>query len=328
MRHTTFAGKTLRRCTVALAAASFALTASSASKEKVVPVTPFELSQVQVSSPTILKVQRLATSYLLGLDADRLVSPYLREAGLQPEVESYTNWENTGLDGHICGHYLSGLASMYAATGDARLKERLDYTVGQLKRAQEVAPDDYLCGVPGGKVMWNEISKGAIHAGAFSLNEKWVPLYNIHKTMAGLRDAYVYGKNNKAKDMFLKLCNWFLNITKNLSDSQIQDMLVSEHGGLNEVFADAYDMTGNKKYIAMARKLTHNTILTPLLRKEDKLTGMHANTQIPKVIGIMKIAHLTQDSEWRYASDEFWHNVVDSRTVRGQRRATRSTCLG
>ncbi|MCH5717959.1 glycoside hydrolase family 127 protein [Niabella hibiscisoli] len=47
--------------------------------------------------------EEVDTRYILALNADRLLAPYLREAGLTPKMASYPNWENTGLDGHIGG---------------------------------------------------------------------------------------------------------------------------------------------------------------------------------------------------------------------------------
>lgn len=273
----------------------------------------FSLTDVKVTSPTVLHAQMLAKDYILGIDADRLLAPYFKEAGLTPLAESYTNWENTGLDGHIGGHYLSALAYMYAATADARLKERMDYFVQQLARAQ--ASDGYLCGVPGGKAMWADVFSGRIDAGAFSLNGKWVPLYNIHKIMAGLRDAYQVGGNTDARLMFINLCSWFEKNAAKLSDDQIQRMLISEHGGLNEIMADAYHITGEYRYLQMARKLTHKVILDPLLKQEDQLTGIHANTQIPKIIGVERVSQVDNDADWRNAADFFWHAVTDNRSV-------------
>lgn len=283
--------------------------------DKAKRVEAFSLSDVRVTSPTLLRVQRLAMDYMMGLDADRLVAPYLKEAGLTPKAENYPNWESMGLDGHICGHYLSGLAHMYAATGESRIRERLDYTVAQLAEAQQAAGDGYLSGVPGGRQMWNRVFEGNIDAGAFSLNGKWVPLYNIHKPMAGLRDAYWVGGCRQAREVFVKLCSWFADGLSKLSDEKLQQMLISEHGGLNEVFADAYEITGSTKYLTLAKRLTHNSVLTPLLEGQDRLNGMHANTQIPKIIGVERIACLDHDSHWHDAADFFWQTVTTKRSV-------------
>lgn len=278
-------------------------------------VKSFSLSEVRLLPSPFLNAQELDKKYLLELEADRLLAPFLREAGLTPKAESYTNWENTGLDGHIGGHYLSALSLMYASTGDKQIKERLDYMIAELKRCQDANGNGYIGGVPGGNAMWKEIKAGKINASGFGLNGKWVPLYNIHKTYAGLRDAWEYAGNKEAKEIFIKMTDWMIDVTAGLSDDQMQDMLRSEHGGLNETFADVYAITGDKKYLDLAHRFSHQFILDPLLKKEDKLTGLHANTQIPKVIGYKRIADLEGNKEWSDAAKYFWDIVVKNRSV-------------
>ena len=58
-----------------------------------------------------MQAEQVDIDYILEMDEDRLLAPFLKEAGLHAKKASYGNWENTGLDGHIGGHYLS-------ATGD------------------------------------------------------------------------------------------------------------------------------------------------------------------------------------------------------------------
>lgn len=253
--------------------------------------------------------------YLLALDPDRLLAPYLKEAGLEPKANNYPNWESTGLDGHIGGHYLSALSYMYAATGNHEIGDRLDYMLSELKRCQDAAGDGYLSGIPQGRKLWNEIAAGDIRVSTFNLNGCWVPLYNIHKIYAGLRDAYIQTNDSRALDMLIKLTDWMAELASKLTDEQIQEMLRSEHGGLNEIFADVAAITGKTEYIDLARRFSHRAILDPLLNGEDSLTGIHANTQIPKVIGYKRIADVDGDRSWSDAADYFWTNVTYKRSV-------------
>ena len=275
----------------------------------------FKLKDVRLLSSPFLKAEETDQTYMLSLNPDRLLAPYLKEAGLTPKAESYGNWENTGLDGHIGGHYVSALSLMYASTGDAKVKERLDYMIDELEKCQLKNGNGYLSGVPGGKEIWAQIKSGNIKASSFSLNGRWVPLYNIHKTFAGLHDAYAIAGNEKAKQMLIKLTDWCIDLVAGLTDQQIQELLKSEHGGLNEVFADVYEITGDKKYLKLARQFSDQSILKPLLLQKDALNGMHANTQIPKVIGFEQIALVDQDTSWGKAADFFWQTVVNHRTV-------------
>ena len=293
---------------VALAMAS--LTASAQLPTR---IETFPISSVRLGDSQFLKNQQMDIHYLLGLDADRLLAPYMKEAGLTPKADNYTNWENTGLDGHIGGHYLSALSYMYAATGNEEIGRRLDYFLGELKRCQD--SDGYLSGVPNGRKIWKELAEGNIRANSFGLNDRWVPLYNIHKIYAGLRDAWLQCGRKDAKDMLVKLTDWMMNEVSKLSDDQIQQMLISEHGGLNESFADVADITKDKKYLKLAHQFSDKKMLDPLLKREDNLTGKHANTQIPKIIGYKRIADLEGLEDWDRAAQFFWDVVINQRSV-------------
>lgn len=278
-------------------------------------VSYFPLQDVKLLESPFLQAQQTDLHYIMAMEPDRLLAPFLREAGLTPKAPSYTNWENTGLDGHIGGHYISALSMMYAATGDTAIYNRLNYMLNELHRAQQAVGTGFIGGTPGSLQLWKEIKAGNIRAGGFDLNGKWVPLYNIHKTYAGLRDAYLYAGSDLARQMLVALTDWMIDITAGLTDQQMQDMLRSEHGGLNETFADVAEITGDKKYLELARRFSHKVILDPLVKDEDRLTGMHANTQIPKVIGYKRIADLAQDQNWDHAARFFWNTVVNHRSV-------------
>lgn len=275
----------------------------------------FPLAAVHLLDSPFQQAQQTDKAYMLALDPDRLLAPYQAEAGIQPKEPRYGNWENTGLDGHTGGHYLSALALMYAATNDVQVQQRLTYMVDELDRCQQQNGNGYLGGVPGGKAMWQQVKAGNIKANSFGLNDKWVPLYNLHKTYAGLRDAYLIGGNAKAKGMLIKLTDWCLDLSAGLTDAQIQDMLRSEHGGLNEVFADVASITGEAKYLTLAQRFSHRAVLEPLLAGQDVLNGMHANTQIPKVIGFERVAEVGGDRAWGNAAGFFWKTVIENRTV-------------
>lgn len=275
----------------------------------------FSLQEVELKESLFKNAQTVDLKYILVLEPDRLLAPFLREAGLEPKAESYPNWENTGLDGHIGGHYLTALSLMYASTGNQEVLGRLEYMLSELKRVQDAYGTGYIGGVPGSKELWQEIKSGKLNPGSFSLNDRWVPLYNIHKTYAGLLDAYQHAGNALARQMLIEYTDWIIDITKDLSDEQIQSLLISEYGGLNEVFAEVAKITGEEKYLHLARQFSQEILLHPLSEEKDILNGMHANTQIPKVVGFEAIAALSGDENYHEAAKYFWENVVNKRTV-------------
>ncbi|HAN00392.1 MAG TPA: glycosyl hydrolase [Marinilabiliales bacterium] len=275
----------------------------------------FQLSEVHLHDGPFLQARKADIAYLLALDPDRLLSPFLKDAGLKPLKENYGNWENTGLDGHMGGHYLSALAFMYASTGETELLNRIEYMITWLKRCQEKNGNGYVGGIPSGREFWIEIAEGNIDAGAFSLNHRWVPLYNIHKLFAGLYDVYINTGNVDALEILIKLTDWFYETTRNLNNEQIQTLLISEHGGLNEVFVNVAELTGTAKYLEMARKFSHRAVLEPLIQQKNELTGLHANTQIPKVIGFERYAQATKNKLWDSAAVFFWNTVINDWTI-------------
>src|SRR5476649_1363116 len=292
---------------VLMATAIGSFTAASGQQK----MQPFKLNQVQLLKSPFLSAEQTDLKYMLKLEPDRLLAPFLREAGLKPKAQSYGNWESTGLDGHTAGHYLTALAQMYAAEGSAECKKRLDYMVSELGRCQENNKNGYVGGVPGGMHMWAQVKTGDFS----EFNRKWVPWYNLHKLFAGLRDCYLLAGSEPAKKEFIRLADWANDEISGLSDKQMQSMLNMEHGGMDEVLADAYALTGDKKYLALAEKFCHKQVLDPLEKHVDNLTGLHANTQIPKVVGFQRIAELSNDSSYSSAARFFWQTVVSNRSI-------------
>ncbi|TKB96259.1 glycoside hydrolase family 127 protein [Pedobacter cryophilus] len=274
-------------------------------------VQAFKSQEVQLLSSDFSKAQATDLKYMMALEPDRLLAPYLREAGLTPKATNYKNWESDGLDGHIGGHYLTALSLMYASTGDVKVKERLNYMLQELKKCQDKNGDGYLGGVPGSKVFWAKIFNGEVE----KVSEKWVPFYNIHKTFAGLRDAWLYTQNKQAKAMLLKFANWHVALSSKLTDKQMETLLRTEYGGVNEVLADVAAITGDKKYLLAAQKFSQKAILNPLIKHEDKLDNLHANTQIPKIIGFKRIAEIDGNEDYNQAARFFWETVTQRRSV-------------
>ena len=280
----------------------------------------FDLKNITITNGPFKHACELNIETLLQYDVDKLLAPYLREAGLNTITDSYNNWEKDGLDGHIGGHYLSALALHFATTQNKECKARLDYMVSELKRCQSNSKNGkgYIGGVPVNKIidnkncnLWTELRNGNIGV----IWKYWVPWYNIHKIYAGLRDAWLYGENNDAKLMFIELCDWGVEFISNLDDNQIENMLANEFGGMNEIFADAYKITGEEKYILAAKKFNHKEIFESMKNKIDNLDNKHANTQVPKAVGYQRIAEVYNDSDNNIAANFFWETVVNNRTL-------------
>ena len=275
----------------------------------------FPIGDVTLLDGPLKKARDLNIKTLLQYDCDRLLAPYRKEAGLEPRKKTYPNWD--GLDGHVGGHYLTAMA-INAATGNDECRQRMEYMISELQACADANVKNhpewgrgYVGGMPNSERIWSTFKKGdfGVYFGS------WAPFYNLHKMFAGLRDAWVYCGNEQAKTLFLGFCDWAIDLTAGLSDEQMERMLGNEHGGMNEVLADAYAMTKEKKYLDAARRFSHRRLLTPMSQRQDCLDNMHANTQVPKVVGFERISELAGDEVYHTASAFFWDIVTGERSL-------------
>jgi DUF1680 family protein len=290
-----------------------AATQPSANLELTLQAEPFPLSRVRLIDGPFKDRQDINDRYLRMVEPDRLLAGFRQQAKLPAKADRYGGWEARDINGHGLGHYLSALSLQYAAAGEPWIAERISYIVDELAACQRANGDGYV--LPEPKKVYEDIRAGRIKASSFSLNDCWVPNYTLHKVMAGLRDAYRLTGNKEALDVERQLADWLNTILSGLSDAQIQEMLKAEHGGMNEVLSDLSVDTHNPEYLRMAQSdFTHNAVLGPLMRGEDRLTGLHGNTQIPKLIGLAREYELTSDPQFRTAVETFWDSVVNKRS--------------
>ncbi len=275
-------------------------------------VLPFEIEDVKLLDGPFKRATELNIKTLLNYEPDRFLAKFRSEAGLKPKAESYHGWEDNTIAGHSLGHYLTAIVQMYQTTGDKEFLKRVNYIVDELYDCQKADGDGYLGAFPNGKkILEDQVAKGDIRSQGFNLNGIWVPFYTEHKVMDGLFHAYKYCGNKKALEINVRFADWLATVVKNLNDSQIQDMLNCEHGGINEALAELYACTGNQKYLKLSEVFYHKAILDPLSHGVDVLSGKHANTQIPKLIGLARIYELTGNQADRKAAEFFWDRVVN-----------------
>ena len=275
----------------------------------------FPLGDVKLLDGPLKRARDLNIQTLLQYDCDRLLAPYRIQAGLEPRKKAYPNWD--GLDGHVGGHYLAAMA-MNAATGNEECRRRMEYMLSELQECADAHVKNhpewgkgYVGGMPDSENIWSKFKKGD-----FSVYSRaWAPFYNLHKMYAGLRDAWLYCGNEQAKKLFLGFCDWAIDLTAGLTDAQMEQMMGNEHGGMNEVLADGYAISGNPKYLTVARRFSHRMLLNPMSQRVDNLDNLHANTQVPKAVGFARIAELGGDENYNDAAEFFWDIVTGERSL-------------
>ncbi len=285
------------------------------SKVKVLPVVPvkayaFPLNQVTLLESPFRQAMQADLTFLKELQPDRLSAEFRSHSGLKPKAEKYGGWESSGLAGHTLGHYLSACAMHYASTKDPEYLKRVNYIIDELDECQKARQTGYIGAIPKEDTVFAEVAKGDIRSRGFDLNGAWSPWYTVHKVMAGLLDAHLYADNTKALEINVRMANWVGETLKNLTDEQIQKMLLCEYGGMNELLVNTYSLTKDKKFLDLSYKFHDRWILDSLAHHKDILPGKHSNTQIPKLIGTVRRYELTGNKEDYESASFFWNTVV------------------
>ncbi len=302
----------------------------------------FDLEEVTLLDSPFKTAMQTNNKLLLQYDVDRLLTPFIREAKLTGKEGKYKYWlsqhpsfSNWGLDswsleGHVGGHYLTALALAYAAATDettkTKMKERLDYMLEILKDCQDAytgntaGMEGFIGGQPITQI-WTGLYSNNLEP--FRQYGGWVPFYCQHKVLAGLRDAWIYTGSELARDLYKGVCDWSVKVVSKLSDSDMQNVLGWEHGGMNETLADAAALFGESKYLTAAVKYSHKYMIDNMQTlNKTFLDGKHANTQVPKYIGFERICqeylrkgNTTAATTYKKAAHNFWKDVAENRTV-------------
>ena len=314
-RRELLAGAGALALSVASASAVRAATGSLATSAKPLPLTAVRLRPSDFA--TAVEVNR---AYLHRLSPDRLLHNFRKYAGLEPKGPIYGGWESDTIAGHTLGHYLTALVLTWQQTGDPEMRRRADYIVDELAEAQAKRGNGYVGAlgrkrkdgtIVDGEEIFPEVMKGDIRSGGFDLNGSWSPLYTVHKLFAGLLDVHAAWGNAKALAVTEGLGGYFERVFAALTPAQVQQVLGCEYGGLNESYAELYARTRNPRWLKMAELLYDDRVLDPLTRREDKLANFHANTQVPKLIGLARIHEVSGGAPAKAtAARFFWETVT------------------
>lgn len=282
--------------------------ASGAVREAVdTKLKAFSLSQVRLRPGIFLDQLESNQSFVESLPNDRLLHTFRQTAGIPSSADPLGGWEHPRgeLRGHFAGgHVLSACALLHVATGGDAIKQKGNVLVAELAKCQQkLNADGYLSAYP--TSFYDRLREG---------KRVWAPFYTYHKIFAGHLDMYTLCGNEQALATAEKMAAWTEKYLKPLGDEQWAKMQMVEHGGMNESLFNLYAITGKEQYLALARRFEHKKFFDPLAERKDELKGLHANTNIPKVIGAARGYELTGDQRYHDIADYFWHQVVAQRT--------------
>jgi DUF1680 family protein len=285
-----------------------------AMEDKLVPkLYSFDLQDVKLLDSRFKENMEREQQWLKSIPVKSLLHSFRTNAGVYSAGEGgymvmkrLGGWESLDCDirGHTTGHILSGLALMYASTHDELYKVKADSIVKGLAEVQQaLGPDGYLSAFPEELINRNIAGKSV-----------WVPWYTLHKIYSGLIDQYLYCDNKQALEIVTKMGDWAYNKLKPATAEQRTRMLRVEFGGINESFYNLYAITGKPEYKWLGEFFYHKEVLDPLEQGKDNLDKKHANTFIPKILGLIRSYELEGSSTGATIAPFFWKTVVAHHT--------------
>ncbi|MEV0175913.1 beta-L-arabinofuranosidase domain-containing protein [Streptomyces sp. NPDC050803] len=274
---------------------------------------PFALGQVRLTASRWLDNQNRTQTYLRFVDVDRLLYNFRANHRLSTNgAASNGGWDAPTFPfrTHMQGHFLTAWAQLYAVTGDTTCRDKAAHMVTELAKCQANNGaagfnSGYLSGFP-------ESDFSALEARTLSNGN--VPYYTIHKTLAGLLDVWRHMGSTQARDVLLSLAGWVDWRTGRLSGQQMQAMLGTEFGGMNAVLTDLYQQTGDARWLTAAQRFDHASVFDPLASNQDQLSGLHANTQVPKWIGAAREFKASGTTRYRDIAANAWNICVNAHT--------------
>lgn len=267
--------------------------------------TRMELGQVVLTEGPLKDRFDWNDAYIRHLDLDRLLYWYRHFGGVgnAEGVQPYPDWESGPLwYGITMGHYLSACAMMYQSTEDPWYLGRVEESVDALAECQK----------PNGLLFAMEEDRfDRIEAGQ-DINQAGPAFYYIHKTLAGLIDAYECCGSQKALDVAQKLADWVYEKTQSYLEHGTRLTVLSvEYGGIAEPLYELYAITGSQKALEAAHFFQEDGIKRYWVNEFDHLKGLHANTTIPKAIGFVRAYMAGEGEDYLKAAEFFWELVME-----------------
>jgi len=286
--------------------AVFATLGSPAIKPLAPRARLFESGEIRLLDSPFLRAQEWNSGYIKRIDVDRLLHNFRLNAGLPSNAQPLGGWEDPTceLRGHFAGHYLSGCALTFAATGDADMRSRGAHLVAGLAECQQrLGASGYLSAFP--LSYFDRLAAG---------KEVWAPFYTLHKILAGLLDMHEHAQNAQALTIAIGMAGWTDAWTRARDEAAMQKVLEVEFGGMNDALYRLAGLTGDARWIGVGDRFSKKRVFEPLAGQKDMLRGLHMNTHVPQVIGAERRYELTGDDRFRDVSEFFWQTVTQTRT--------------
>ncbi|MDR3688011.1 MAG: glycoside hydrolase family 127 protein [Fimbriimonas sp.] len=266
---------------------------------------PFDMGQVRLLDGLEKREMEADLRYIKSIDTDGLLFPFRHNAGLPTPGKPFGGWESPSSEirGTFTAHYLTTLALMYKSTGDVWLKSRAGYLVEELSKCQRALGGKFLAGIPTSYLDRVETGRPI-----------WAPYYVVEKLVTGLLDVYQVFENAHALDMARRMGEYLRSRGAKLTDGQLDATMHTEYGGMAMMEYNLYAIAHNRADLDYAHRFDEAAILGPLALRHDSLSGLHANTNIPKILGAARRYELLDDPSYRTVVEYFWDRIANHRS--------------
>ncbi|MDF2985908.1 MAG: putative glycosylase [Eubacterium sp.] len=280
---------------------------------------PFELGSVTIEDKVFAAGRDRDYQYLLSVNDDQLLYNFRDASGLDTKnAPPAEGWDapDCNLRGHTTGHYLSAIAQAYASSKDEKFKKKIDYMITELGKCQDAmaASGKFNPGFLSGysEEQFDKLEELTTYP------KIWAPYYTLHKIMAGLVDCYLLAGNILALDICTKLGDWVYNRLSRLTEEKLTKMwalyIAGEFGGINEVMAQLYGLTGKQEYLKAAEYFDNDKLYVPMSENIDTLGGIHSNQHVPQVVGVMEMFRQNKKPYYYKIAKNFWEMVINNHT--------------
>jgi len=246
--------------------------------------------------------------YMVSLKTESLLQNHYLEAGLwaplgKPE-EAHWGWESptSPVRGEFLGTWLSGAAHLVASTGDPEIKGKADTIVSELARCQEENGGEWGGSIPEKYLDWLRRGKKVM-----------APHCTVYRNMMGLYEMYALAGSQQALEILVRWARWFTRWTGQFTQDQMDAILEVETGGMLEVWANLYGVTGEKAHRELINRYDRRRFFDPLAAGKEMLTNMHANTTVPEIHGAARAWEVTGEERWRRIVEAYWKSAVVDR---------------
>ncbi|HEX8522039.1 MAG TPA: beta-L-arabinofuranosidase domain-containing protein [Tepidisphaeraceae bacterium] len=194
------------------------------------PLKPFNYEGVRLLDSHWRRQQKEVLEYYLAVPSDNYLIGFRKRAGKPAPGQELGGWYSADRF-NAFGQIVSGLARLYAATGDPRAKAKTDELV---------------------RGFIDCINADGYHFYSRSCN---APHYEFDKFLGGLLDAHVYAGNAAAKEAIGRITDWAIaNLDPTASYPQPPGRPNVEGYTLSENLYRAYLLTVEEKYLDFAKR--------------------------------------------------------------------------